>query len=121
MALTIDPEAALLRVRGSYCHENAARALAKAGVWNRVLPPLRIEARMDRPGTDGDMPLGEAARRIMRYLVDRRGLDALVTRAVGPGGDTSDVSIRALSQHNERAGGTFADFQVNAEEVGGAM
>lgn len=96
VALTIDPEAALLRVRGSYCHENAARALAKAGVWNRVLPPLRIEARMDRPGTDGDMPLGEAARRIMRYLVDRRGLDALVTRAVGPGGDTSDVSIRAL-------------------------
>ena len=62
VALTIDPEAALLRVRGSYCHENAARALAKAAVWNRVLPPLRIEARMDRPGTDGDMPLGEAGR-----------------------------------------------------------
>ncbi len=96
VALTIDPEGALLRVRGAYCHENASRALAKAGVWNTVLPPLRIEARMDRPGADGDMPLGAAARRIMRYLVDRRGLDTLVTRAAGPGGETSDVSIRAL-------------------------
>ncbi|MEO6062608.1 MAG: CHAD domain-containing protein [Thermoflexales bacterium] len=94
--LEIRPEGALLRVRGAYCHENAARALAKAGVWNQVLPPLRIEARMDRPGADGDMPLGAAARRILRYLVDRRGLDALVSQAAGPGGETSDVSIRAL-------------------------
>ena len=96
VALTLDPEGALLRVRGAYCHENRARALSKAGVWNTVLPPLRIEARMDRPGADGDIALGAATRRILRYLVDRRGLDALVRRATGPGGETADVSIRAL-------------------------
>jgi CHAD domain-containing protein len=96
VALSIGLDGALLRVRGAYCHENAARALAKAGVWNAALPPLRIDARMDRPGADGDMTLGAAARRILRYLVDRRGLDALVTRAIGPDGEASDVSIRAL-------------------------
>ena len=96
VALSIGPDGALLRVRGAYCHENAARALTKAGVWNTVLPPLRIEARMDRPGAEGDMPLGAAARRILRYLVDRRGLDTLVTRAIGPDGEASEVSIRAL-------------------------
>ncbi len=96
VALSIAPDGALMRVRGAYCHENAARALAKAGVWNTVLPPLRIEARMDRPGAEGDISLGAAARRILRYLVDRRGLDALVAQASGPGGETSDVSIRAL-------------------------
>lgn len=42
------------------------------------------------------MPLGAAARRILRYLVDRRGLDTLVTRAIGPDGEASEVSIRAL-------------------------
>ncbi|BBZ68163.1 amidohydrolase [Mycolicibacterium insubricum] len=31
-----------------------------------------------------------------------------------------DVSIQALSQHKERAGGTFADFQVNAKTITGA-
>jgi CHAD domain-containing protein len=96
VALSIRPEGALARVRGAYCHENTARALAKAGVWNTVLPPLSIEARMDRPGADGDMPLGGAARRILRYLVDRRGLAALVGQAVRPGGENAEVSIRAL-------------------------
>ena len=95
-SVTIGPEGAVLRVRGAYCHENTARALAKAGVWNTVLPQLRIEARMDRPGAEGDMPLVAAARRILRYLVDRRGLDALVAQAVRPGGENADVSIRAL-------------------------
>lgn len=96
VALTIGPEGALLRVRGAYCHENAARALAKAGVWNTVLPLLRIEARMNRPGAAGDLPLSAAARRILRYLVDRRALDARVAQATAPDGETSDVSIRAL-------------------------
>jgi len=96
VALEIRPDGAVLGVRGAYCHENSARALAKAGVWNTVLPPLRIEARMDRPGADGNMTLDSAARRILRYLVDRRGLDALVAKAAGPGGDASDAQIRAL-------------------------
>ncbi len=105
--IEIGPEASLLRIRGPFSHEDGARALAKADVWNSLLPPLRVEARMTRPGAGGDMPLEVAARRILRYLADRGGLGELAAGGVPERVKRLRVALRRL-RAGVRAFGPYA-------------
>jgi CHAD domain-containing protein len=59
-----------IRVRGPHSHEDAARAMKKADLWNMLFPPLHITARMTRPGIMPDDPLAQSGRRILRYQVE---------------------------------------------------
>jgi CHAD domain-containing protein len=66
-----ESEALELRVCGPYSHEDAARALKKADLWDMLFPTLHIRARMTRPGITLGDTLGDAGQRLLRYQVDQ--------------------------------------------------
>lgn len=69
-SVEVGADATTIRIRGPFSHEDGARALAKADLWAQLLPRLQVEARATRPGAGPDMPLREAARRILRHLAE---------------------------------------------------
>ncbi|HEY3342237.1 MAG TPA: CHAD domain-containing protein, partial [Anaerolineae bacterium] len=60
-----------VRVSGPYSHEDAARATKKADLWNSLFPPLRLVARMTRPGLTPQDSLACAGRRVLRYQMEQ--------------------------------------------------
>jgi CHAD domain-containing protein len=62
--------ALVLKVRGPYSREDAARATRKADLWATLFPPLVIHGAITRPGLSPDDTLAQAGRRILRYQAD---------------------------------------------------
>jgi CHAD domain-containing protein len=60
-----------VRVSGPYSHEDAARAMKKADLWNSLLPPLHLVAHMTRPGLTPQDSLASAGRRVLRYQIEQ--------------------------------------------------
>ncbi len=60
-----------VHVCGPYSHEDAARAMKKADLWNSLFTPLSIIARMTSPGITHRDSLASAGRRILHYHVDQ--------------------------------------------------
>lgn len=60
-----------VHVCGPYSHEDAARAMKKADLWNSIFPPLSIIARMTSPGIAPQDSLARAGRRILHYRMDQ--------------------------------------------------